>query len=213
VTCAELYRRNILHVADRSRKEGKWTARPRIDGKKSAGVYQLRLEAIGRDDEDVHAATSPPPPPPCPPVDREEAGQPAPPASGPCPICMAPGLFCGYSMVATDDLPCVLCGKPTPVRSLCGAARHGDCQPAEPAPACSVCGETLLLQRPGRDLCERCRLSAAETASETSEAPGGVHLGHPGTAISAAWCVSGGAGTHKSPPDRTQGKSPEAGQR
>ena len=47
----------------------------------------------------------------------------------PCVVCAAPGMFCGIGEVAEEDRPCVLCGAPTPVRSRCGAPRHGDCRP------------------------------------------------------------------------------------
>jgi hypothetical protein len=54
----------------------------------------------------------------------------------PCGVCVAPGMFCGIGEVVEEDRPCVLCGVLTPVRSRCGAPRHGDCRPGgDPLPA------------------------------------------------------------------------------
>ncbi len=94
----------------------------------------------------------------------------------PCAVCLTPGMFCGSGGVAQEglDRPCSVCGAPTLVRSACGAARHGHCIPAPPlpvaepvavapeppAPTCRECGQKLHLIKPGRDLCERCRLAA-----------------------------------------------------
>lgn len=135
VTCAELYRRGVLHVADRSRKEGRWTGRPRINGRKSAGLYQLRLSAITREDDTDDDTTTPPPPPP---VDPPTTVAPCEPAKQdttvwPCSVCVAAGPSCGTHRVAEvgEELPCVLCGAPCLVRSRCGAARHGVCRPAQ----------------------------------------------------------------------------------
>jgi hypothetical protein len=59
-------------------------------------------------------------------------------AGAPCAVCTAPGAWCGRGQgpgtVATAE-PCVLCGRPTRMRSLCGAARcaHLDEPAAETA--------------------------------------------------------------------------------
>ncbi len=51
--------------------------------------------------------------------------------AAPCATCRAPGAFCGVGGVAEAELPCVLCGVPTPVRSRCGAPRTGICHGPE----------------------------------------------------------------------------------
>lgn len=49
VALRELHGRGALHVAESVRLRGKWTAQPRIGGKKSAGVYQIRATALDGD--------------------------------------------------------------------------------------------------------------------------------------------------------------------
>jgi len=52
-----------------------------------------------------------------------------PPAAETCPQCPVAGPWCGFGTTATTKEPCVLCGTSTGMRSRCGAARHGNCQP------------------------------------------------------------------------------------
>jgi hypothetical protein len=44
-----------------------------------------------------------------------------------CARCTSPGLWCGEGGVIPERRPCVCCGEPTMVRSLCGAARTAEC--------------------------------------------------------------------------------------
>lgn len=48
-------------------------------------------------------------------------------AEGPCEKCLTPGQFCAPGGVGEHEEPCVLCGLPTLVRSLCGVPRTGHC--------------------------------------------------------------------------------------
>ena len=45
----------------------------------------------------------------------------------PCVMCVQVGPWCGYGTAGATQVPCVLCGQPTGVRSACGVARHGGC--------------------------------------------------------------------------------------
>jgi len=42
----------------------------------------------------------------------------------PCPVCSAAGPWCGPGITAEAEEPCVLCARPTLMRSRCGAPRH-----------------------------------------------------------------------------------------
>ena len=206
VACAELYRRGVLHVPSRTRNEGKWTARPRIGGRKLPGIYQVTLAAIERDgQEDGHDQTGPigpatgasngqePAPDPASvaalgllsdqlgakPVepDTEPTQAAAERTTGePCAICQTQGAFCALGGVAEIELPCVLCGVPTPVRSRCGAPRTGICHGPEKA------GERTTGPAEGDDLGRgasaprgasrvvKARAAAREATAETSSA-------------------------------------------
>ncbi len=48
-----------------------------------------------------------------------------------CDTCKGPGPVCGQVTVATEVLPCVLCGAATVVRAPCGTPRHAHCTPRE----------------------------------------------------------------------------------
>jgi len=50
-----------------------------------------------------------------------------------CSACSVVGPSCGFGATAEHTSPCVLCGKPTRVRSRCDAPRHANCCPGETA--------------------------------------------------------------------------------
>lgn len=127
--CAELYRRELLHVPAGARREGRWSTQPRGAGVKLGRVYQVALAGLDRgDDVDQVDAPAPRPMLPAPAVT---------PAAGPCPACRAVGEWCGFGLAAAEPAPCVACGEPTHARSACGAARTARCPvgPAEPTEA------------------------------------------------------------------------------
>lgn len=130
VACAELYRRELLHVSASLRKRGEWVTSPRIGGRKTP-VYQVAQAGLIQGDDERPA--SPPPddtPPPTPPAPSA--------SSTPCPACSAAGEWCGMGWVADagERLPCVCgCGTVTFLRSACGAPRiaHGVDRAEKPA--------------------------------------------------------------------------------
>jgi hypothetical protein len=131
VTCAELYRRELLHVPDSLRRQGKWSARPRIDGRTTL-VYQVAMAGLGLEEEgqEQPAGDTPPPLP---------ASIPPAAPSGPCQQCQRrTAKWCGHGWIDGERLPCVCgCGAVTVVRSACGAPRlaHGRERAHEPVAA------------------------------------------------------------------------------
>lgn len=97
-------------------------------------------------------------------------------AAAACATCRAPGAFCGVGGVVEQELPCVACGVPTPVRSRCGAPRTGVCRgPERPgerttAPAGGDDpGRTAPALR-GASRVAKARTAAREATAETSTA-------------------------------------------
>lgn len=45
-----------------------------------------------------------------------------------CVACPSEGQWCGFGSTTEQQAPCVSCGRPTGVRSACGAARHPRCE-------------------------------------------------------------------------------------
>lgn len=85
---AELHKRGALHVPESTRREGKWTARPKVDGKQTPPLYQISQSAIdGPAVDDPSVPPLPIPPADVAPVDVAEpvAGEPDPPAV--CSVC------------------------------------------------------------------------------------------------------------------------------
>jgi hypothetical protein len=165
IALTELHRRGALFVKPSLLRGNKWTDRQRVGRDLTPHMYNLSRTAIDGDDEGdndqrhpVGPATVTVPAPadrpaveptapealpldqgaePVEPVDQGATG-------GPCATCRRPGEFCGFGQVAEDRAPCVLCGRPTPVRSACGVPRTGFCRgtdpdaPVEPAPVAPV---------------------------------------------------------------------------
>ncbi|MGH3378824.1 MAG: hypothetical protein ACRDP6_29260 [Actinoallomurus sp.] len=176
VTCAELRRRELLHVPDSLRRQGKWSARPRIDGKTTL-VYQVAmvgLELDGDEGQDPPAGDTPPPPPSAEP-------SPAPPAapSGPCQRCQRQTAeWCGHGWIDGERLPCVCgCGTVTVVRSACGAPRlaHGLERAHEPVAAPAAPAPTVAPVPPprraggGRTAKRQAALDAAKASLDAGE--------------------------------------------
>jgi hypothetical protein len=158
VALAELYRRGVLHVATKARQRREWTDRPRVYGDRMPGIYSLSWADVDGDDQRDDDQGSPVDPAPVAgpvPLDQSAAGavEPVGPVEpealpldggpvepvdqgatgGPCETCRRPGEFCGFGQVADDRAPCILCGRPTPIRSACGVPRTGVCRGTDPA--------------------------------------------------------------------------------
>lgn len=149
VACKTLHARGVLHVPESRLLKGEWQASPRIDGKPRR-VYQLDIDAIEPADQDPDQDG--PEPISTEPVSGQQEiatltatgpgtgrdGEP-----GPCDQCTGAGPSCGVDIHAFADTlveqagpqPCLRCGEPTVVYSLCGASRHADCGSTAESPA------------------------------------------------------------------------------
>jgi hypothetical protein len=170
VTCAELHRRELLHVPDSLRRQGKWSARPRIDGKTTL-VYQVAMTGIelGQDDGQEPRDDTPPSP-----EAQPAAAAPARPApSGPCQQCQRPAAeWCGYGWVDGERLPCACgCGTLTVVRSACASPRiaHGTKRAEKPVDAPAVPAPVPPPAKPARSSSSG-RVAKRETALDAAKA-------------------------------------------
>jgi len=131
--------KRLSSVVGPLREAGVTVEKSRTAGRRTITLYRTPPESPTLEPSTTASTSCPPPSSPAPasPLAYFSSAGSSPPRAAddqcaeqaPCAVCVEPGMFCGVGRVVDEDRSCVLCGKLTPVRSRCGAPRHGDCRP------------------------------------------------------------------------------------